>query len=375
MKKSFLLAALVGVALTSCTKNEPVAPAPQGITFEVGTYAPQTRANVNLGETITFGAYAYVSDAQTATTPQNFMVNQKVAYNGAEWAPTTTYYWPGSFVDFICYAPYMATPDASVPVIGGTDNATLSYTNYEVPTDMTAQKDLLYGDKAENYKANATDPHLPLNGFDGVPTLFHHALAKINFTVATAKTEKGTAPDVTTWETTINSITLSNIATKGSISMTATNAYPAAGATVAWVPASTVWTKDTPTTKADKAWTKAQLLDLAPGVEYVGATATDKTTDFYVMPQDIADDLTITINYTIVTTTGAGVTITNNYVYSEKMNTFKDSTLATINKWEMAKNYTYNITINPEGSQILFAPAVVDWTDVEGIGIGVSPIM
>ena len=63
MKKSFLLAALVGVALTSCTKNEPVAPAPQGITFEVGTYAPQTRANVDLGETITFGAYAYVSRA------------------------------------------------------------------------------------------------------------------------------------------------------------------------------------------------------------------------------------------------------------------------------------------------------------------------
>ena len=366
MKKSFLLAALVGVALTSCTKNEPVAPAPQGITFEVGTYAPQTRANVDLGETITFGAYAYVSDAQDATNPQNFMVNQAVEYNSTEtrWEPTTTYYWPGSFVDFICYAPYTATVDASVPVIGGTDNATLSYTDYEVPTVKANQKDLLYGDKAENYKANST-----FNGFEGVPTLFHHALAKINFTVATAKTEKGTAPDVTTWATTINSITLSNVATKGSISMTTTNAYPAVGATVAWAPASTVWTKAG--TKANKAWSEAQVLTTT-GVEY-GTSET--TTDFLVMPQDIADDLTITINYTIVTTTGAGVTITNTYEYTEKMNTFVDGTSTPINKWEMAKNYTYNITINPEGSQILFAPAVVDWTDVTGIGIGVSPVL
>ena len=35
--------------------------------------------------------------------------------------------------------------------------------------------------------------------------------------------------------------------------------------------------------------------------------------------------------------------------------------------WEMGKNITYTIDIDPAGDEIHFAPAVVDWENVDGV--------
>ena len=61
MKKFFLLAAMVGVALTGCMKNEAYVPKCETpISFEVANYVAQTRAN---------GAFSTTETAEPRTNP------------------------------------------------------------------------------------------------------------------------------------------------------------------------------------------------------------------------------------------------------------------------------------------------------------------
>lgn len=348
MKKFFLLAAMVGVALTGCMKNEVYVPKCETpISFEVANYVAQTRANgaFTYGS---FGVNAWSRDADPASSPVQMMTNEVVSPIGGNWTTATPYYWPiNGTVDFIAY--YPTTPIEAVPTIGydydGAD--TYEYTDYTV-----ADVDLMYADKAIRFSANntaadnGTDLGIGSYGFNGVPTLFHHALAKINFKVQNANP---TAEGGFTHEVIVKNIFL-KIYNQGSLTLTNNGTTPASRGT--WqLPTNNVWTPTDVNTFETLNWTGNVSLTTNTAVEYAARTQ-------YVLPQALVDDKqTITVEYEVIQRQGLDEISRDSYSVTSDLADWN------LDSWEMNKNITYTISISKETTQILFAPAIEEWVD------------
>ena len=353
MKKFFLLAAMVGVALTGCMKNEVYVPKCETpISFEVANYVAQTRASGAFSTTETFGVSAWSHDADPLSSPVQMMSNEVVSFDGVKWTTTTPFYWPiNGTVDFIAYYPTSVEPAITYNYEGGD---TYEYTNYTVGT-----VDLMYADKAIRFSANndADDNETELGytgsyGFDGVPTLFRHALAKVNFKVKNGLPTDG----VYSYDIKVNSITL-KVYNQGSVTLTnGTSTTPATRGT--WSVANNVWTPTDPDTYATLTWTADVTLSDDTAVDYAARTQ-------YVLPQTfVAGKQTIAVDYTVTQyQTIAGVKTkvgTKNYTPAPF-----DLEGLTLDSWEMNKNITYTISLSSIGTQILFAPAVEEWVDAD----------
>lgn len=346
MKKFFLLAAMVGVALTGCMKNEAYVPKSETpISFEVANYVAQTRANGAFSTTETFGVNAWSHDAATSATAQ-MMTNEVVSHDGSKWTTSIPYYWPiNGTVDFIAYYPTSVQPTISYNYEGGD---TYKYTDYTV-----ADKDLMYADKAIRFSANkaddanGTDFGIGAYGFDGVPTLFHHALAKVNFVVKNYEPVHGH----TSYEIVVDEIKLNTYDT-GSVTLTNTGTTPATRGT--WSVTDNVWEPDTTGGTVELTW--ADATNLTTDAEHAYAPRTQ-----YVLPQTLSDDVTVSVTYT-VTQKSDGDFVSKKTTTADPIK-LNEMGLA---RWEMNKNITYTITISVANNQILFAPAVEDWVDVDG---------
>ncbi len=366
MRKLFLLGALVGVAFTSCVKNEEhvVPEEQQEISFEPAKYKHAGRAEVAFPQSQTFGAFAFYRTTAVASEDHSiFMDNVEISYVAAAtpyWGSEHHYYWPesaGSHLDFISYYPYNEDKTAAgVPQISMSDQQqTMQYVNYTV-TDNT---DLMYSDKAMQQTRNTQNYN-----FTGVPTLFRHALAKLNFKVkATMMNNQTTSPDnVTHWTVTIKKITLNNIYNNGSLTLKTTNVHDEGARTVQWNNTTSsgynVWNTTSATTT--KQWAYDQVLTTT-ATPY--GTGSDVTENYFVMPQTfVVDGQSITIDYSIKTRVPSG-----QEGVAEKTKTVHFINYPAVAAWEMGKNITYTIQIDPEGDKITFAPAVWDWEDAEGV--------
>ncbi|MBR5131612.1 MAG: fimbrillin family protein [Alistipes sp.] len=337
MKKLFLLAAMVGVALTGCMKNEVYVPKCETpISFEVANYVAQTRAEGAFDTTKTFGVNAWSHDV--AGTEVQMMTNETIAYADGKWTTATPYYWPiNGTVDFIAYYPTSVVPEIVYDYDG---DDTYTYDNYTV-TDV----DLMYADKAVRFSANVNT-----YGFDGVPTLFHHALAKVNFQVKNAYPAETATGANTTYEIVVNSITL-NTHHKGSVTLENDGTNDASRGT--WSVANNVWTpaegSTTPLT-----WEDDVNLDDDSVVAY------DEKTQ-YVLPQILADDVTVEVVYTVTQKQDGTIISVKEYTPAAiKLNTMG------LTSWEMNKNITYTISIIAKSNQIFFDPAVEEWATATG---------
>ncbi len=363
MKKTIAIVALMGILLTSCVKNQSVDynANPEPITFEVAKYLPATRADVAYPTELSFGAYAYY---ENVATPGHsvFMDNVKIYYHtGANpyWAAAEQYFWPiQGHLDFISYSPYNA--DATSPAVPTISNdnvqQTLSYTGFTVDADNPV--DLMYSDKAMQQTSNTVH-----YGFTGVPTLFHHALAKLQFRVKAVKLNNASeSSSVTNWETTVNSISINNIYNNGSVTLKTTNNHDAGATTVQWSNTITAHSYNTwmPTSSVvSKKWEIPQVLTTE--ARTYGAGTGTLAADYFVLPQALNESgQSITINYTIKTTAPNGQVGTANYEVTKYLKDYP------VQAWEMGKNVIYTIDIDPEGDIIHFAPAVVDWEDTSG---------
>ena len=335
MKKLFLLAALVGVALTGCMKNEVYVPKCETpISFEVANYVAQTRAEGAFDTTKTFGVDAWSYDA-TAGTVQ-IMEDEVVSYTTNQWAPSKTYYWPiNGTVDFIAYYPAGDKPEIDYKYAGGD---TITYEDYEV-----TNVDLMYADKAIRYSQNVS-----AYGFTGVPTVFRHALAKVNFNVQNAYPAE-TNNDAITYEIVVDKITLNTHPTG---LVTLTNAGTTAASLGTWSVDDNVWDPTSDLTALE--WTSNVNLADDSVVAY------DEKTQ-YVLPQILADDVTVKVVYT-VTQKQDGTTIS---VKQYNPDAIKLNTMG-LTSWEMNKNITYTISITAKSNQIFFDPAVEDWAPATG---------
>ena len=85
--------------------------------------------------------------------------------------------------------------------------------------------------------------------------------------------------------------------------------------------------------------------------------------NFFVLPQAFVEGgQSITVDYTVETTSPLGETD-----IATKSKTVHFINYPAVSAWEMGKNITYTIQIDPEGDVIHFAPAIVDWETGNGI--------
>lgn len=348
--KKLVLAALVGVAFTGCVQNEEFAPKPQKeISFEVANKVHSTRVGA-FDTDETFGAYVWHNDGATLTdlSASDITVGY-VPGPPKKWAPTPTLYWPltGS-VDCLAFYPADVKPvvDPANP-----QNNVITYT-YKVKNaaenNVDPTCDVMYANRAYRYTANASNPFG--DGFDGIPTLFNHALAKLNFKVALDEVSSTGI----VWTAKVRRITVDGVFDNGKLVLTSTDpgTDPAQGT---WtLPTPAIWTKVDASTATARNWVDdVDLTDGAPAVEF------DETEVYYVLPQALeAGKQKFTIVYDL-TQSVDGVTTTKE---ETKTCDFYVPT-APLKNWEMNKNITYTLTIQPQANVILFAPAVENWVD------------
>lgn len=355
MKKYLFLAALVGVAFTSCVRNEEFAPKTQKeISFEVANYVQSTRVEA-FKTTETFAANAWVTDGGTTTqlikdevvsygtTDLDHDSNDSTAPLTSYWKTANTYYWPlDGTVDFICYYPTGVKPSITYDYAGADE---LTYKDYTVD-----DVDVMYADKAVRYSANTT-----YQGFTGVPTLFHHALAKLNFKVQNGNYDDG----VYYWVVTVKSITANNIHKKGSVTLTHDGNTADASYGDWKLPDPAVWTPSATPVTATYTWDPADVV-----LNHETVTAFDAKT-VYVMPQTltkVGDHQTVTVVYTIDQIRKSDLAVISSKDYNPTLDLYS----TTLEHWQMNKDITYTLSFNPKGEMILFAPAVQEWVTATG---------
>ena len=328
MKKLFAVILSAALLTVACTKVM-VNPGQREISFQTASYI--TKAGIDgtvFPNTETFGAYAWAA----GTVGTYFMDNEEVSFNSGtgKWKPSTTYYWPkNTTVDFLCYYPY------NMPGITISENQ-IVYSGIDVEAGQT---DIMYSDKAVGYSDNVDEVSDGLNGYNGVPTVFRHALAKVKVIVELAYNHKAeTDGTVTDWDVNINSLSLSGFYKAGDCTLNLAGT-PASGL-VAWEkPANAdgyyVWTPDGSTTSMAGSFSGA----IVPGNEY------NAIAEFFVLPQALAvGQQKINVGMTVQTKRNGADFLNETFTKSA------DLYLVSLPAWQMNQVITYKISVAPTAS-------------------------
>lgn len=341
--------------MAACSRVESAHPEGSEIRFQVADYRASvaaTKANDDYKTeygSVPFGAYAWYK-GQNPVDNAVFMTNQKVSYNADSnvwFTEGCAYYWPkwGS-IDFICYSPY------STDGIPAVDENTITYTSWDVAANPNT--DLMYADKAIGQTENANTYY-----YSGVPVLFRHALAKIGFTMRLAYNEM--TPDTgdkTKWEVTVNSVSLKNIYTKGSLELTLENGN--------WqLPAGSAWTTEGSAT---------EIVFDSSALEVFKTTEPQiLQEDMFILPQTLDKGQKLVMNISIKTWRDTG----NGYPeepFIKETSIEMAAALASTNilSWGMNHYIKYNLILAPSLSvdglspiEITFDPTAADWETIE----------
>ena len=348
-------------AVSACSKVEPFIP-DTPISFTVASYTPQTRAGESLFLTESGGQFyskAFLH-ANGVTETQNFFGNyETISYNGTnEWAPSHDYYWPklaDSYVNFVSWFDKAAN---AATIAATVTETTIKWENRTIATD----DNIMFADAAWRYNKNPlssennTTPG-PSGTFGndgvtkGVPTLFHHALAKLCFKAAAAKVQGG-ADNKTTWDVTLSDIKLAGVYNTGSLVLTTSD--PNSTTTSAWK-----------TGTGNPAWTvsgtAAELAMTAPSGALT-TTAQDILAEQSVLPQVVTDDMVLSFKYQVITKYNGTQYSKEIIPVSVKLKAFTGA----ISSWPMNTKITYTITIDPETTVVKFDPAVEAWAVLNG---------
>ena len=361
MKKILALSFAAALLTVACSKVQVNPAASHEIAFQTASYLTKVGIEGTVFPTTeTFGAYAWAA----GTVGEYFMNNEEVSYNATtgQWKPSSTYYWPkNTTVDFLCYYPYGMSGITIAP-------NQIDYAGIDVAAGQT---DIMYADKAVAYTDNVDEVDDGVNGYNGVPTVFHHALAKVRVIVALAYNHKQEADGtVTDWEVNVNSLSLSGFYGVGGCTLTLA-ASPTKGI-VGWEkPAGNVWTPSG--TTVEKAGTFSGAI--TPGNEY------ESIGEFFVLPQALAaGQQKISVGMTVKTTRNGAAFL------NETFSKTADLYVAAMPSWQMNQIITYKIVVAPTSSDgngggtgggnvdpndpdlsdaiIVFDPAVNGWENV-----------
>jgi len=361
MKKFFIaIAALALVASAACTKTNPEETKSEKISFQVANYMPQTKAISLIEDGITSfqcKAFMYGEGVGTENMQNFFGANGEIitpdnTTNPTKWAPSHDYYWPKSEKSYINFFSWYDT--GAGPAV---TNGTMKWENRVIGTG----DNIMYADPAWHFQKNNNKTDDFEKGYwmnsveEGVPTLFHHALAQVEFRAYATKLSN-TNPNVS-WTVKLTDIKIGKIVNKGTLSLTATE--PAAtelnskgtwDGTPAWVAS---------TEDADKG-------DLTPNDYTVTETAAAFLANQSVLPQNLAGinltfKLDITTNYAAVEG-GAGAASNHEIIETTIPLTGFGTNAPTA--WALNTKYIYTLKVVPSENKVLFDPAVEKAWDV-----------
>ena len=348
MNKHIFYIAAACAALASCVKNEVRVNAPdKEITFQTVS----TKAGAAFNDANHFFSYAYFlengktwdanhKDAQLYIDNANIYCHAD-APSKKFWAADKTYYWPkqGSLTFFAW------TDDTPSPSIAGTGakvscehDTGIKIENYSVKDNPN--KDILVADIAKNKTANETQASTAWE--KGVPTVFRHALASVEFKV----NKRINYTDV---KFKVKSITLNNVYTKG----TFTQGSP--DETTGWK-----WSDWAEPAASIPVFTNAAGLEVTKTADVTAPNKgfdilTPATGDYsIVLPQnfDAASTSELTIVYDIITKY-TGTPVTETVKETKKLNEiYKDN-------WNCKKKYVLGITLGL--NKIYWDPSVEGW--------------
>lgn len=320
MKKIIFAIAAIA-ALVSCSKNEiayeqgceiSLAPVPQNITKTM-----MTEDSFHTTEEFNVWAWYKQLPAGTAvaawqvhnSTDQLYIPEKPFEFrNGSNWGGATPYYWPK--LGSLLFAGYYPTEIAEK--VDYTFNAT---TNKMIFTDIEQaevdasdfKEDIMYFNMTAS--SSASGP---------VAVVFKHALSWITVNVK----KSADSPKIV-----IDEIKFTEVNPKGTGTVDG-------AAVISWATTGT----------ADKT---------VVGTDVELAESATKLKEPLFIPQTMAGDLVIT--YTVYSSDTEKFTET----YTAALSSLK----ADLDTWAPAKHYIYNIEIGT--SEILIAPTVEDWTEVE----------
>lgn len=376
-KTSVFLGIASLAALAACSKVEPFIP-DTPITFTVASYMPQTRAD---GDETTpakslfleesngqFFSKAFLHANGVTETQDFFGAYETIRYNGStEWAPSHDYYWPkheNSYINFVSWFDKAAN---AATIAGTVTETTIKWANRTIAADdniMFADAAWHYnknpksGDKTDNPAAGTNNQNPgPAGTFgndgvtEGVPTLFHHALAKLSFKVAAAKVQGGT-DNKTSWEITLSDMKLAGVYNTGTLELTTT--AQASTGTSQWKTGTSV-----------PAWTvsgDAADINMTVPSGALTTAAQDVLAEQSVLPQTVTDAMVLTFNYQVITKYDGTQYSKEIIPVSVKLNEFTGA----IASWPMNTKITYTITIDPETTVVKFDPAVENWAVLNG---------
>ena len=353
MKKFFLLAAAALVAFTACTKIEDTDATPaRKITFQAASYLQQTKAEVSIMDEFTsFKCKAFLHAAGYTNETQNmFGANGETisAYNSSNavttdktqvkyWAPSHDYYWPK---DASSYINFVAWYDAKGTAPTEATETSLSFENYTVLTS----DNLLFADEAWRYKANPDANRYGFNGIEeGVPMLFHHALAQLCIQAKVKKAAEGN----TSWDVTLSAISLAGVYNQGTLALTNSDN----------------------TTTGTKAWTgswtttgEASSVTMTDVDTPLTTTERDVLAMQNVLPQTVTNAVVLNFKYNISYKYNGTEYAHEKITAAIQLNSITNA----IASWDMNKKITYTLTIDPETTVIRIDPAMVDWEAVAG---------
>lgn len=356
------LAVLAGVALVGCTKNErttELIDSQKEITFTTPVLALNTKADNIINGTVfpktsDFSVFAYYSEdnfTSTNTTISTYMNNVKVvnapyengtAGDDGGWHAENAYYWPKNTNSKLTFDAYYPT-DLSFT---STASNGLALNDYVTPTTAATQKDVLFADRAYNktYSDQTTDSN---PNYDGVDIKFNHAMSVVHINVVAANAAAQSAIKV-------KSICLHNISLKGSFSQTLAADWTSV--------TSSQWTVDYGA--LDNYYAKPAATDFASAEAISSTTPAKYGEEMIVLPQAFnTSNATIEVVYYIQNGGTTGPVVEQNYTFELKgTNHVNSGTSAQIDKWEMGKRYTYNITFSV--NEIFLAPSVGAWDEV-----------
>jgi len=408
MRKYIIIAAAAIVAMASCTKVEkdPTATPDLKIGYQVAEYMTQTKANSSFLDELTgapfnltaanvfFKSKAYINAAGSSSAAEfyNAASTTKVEnikyYSGttATWEPDHTYYWPkspNSSLDFFSWYDLSATTaDTAAGNVASMEESSGTYTLAWTGRTIALKDNVMYADPVWNQKANKNPGDYKYNDVkEGVPTLFHHALAQVRFQFkqkTMSKVDSKNSSNSTFWVVTVKNLAIpaNKWVKTGSLSLSATsgNNYSAVTNSI-WTPGSEYWASSDVFLAAAAGTTGIVLTDTE-----VTFTKDDQMSGEYitVLPQAIGNDFLLNFDIVIETKYGttsdgasAATTVSTELLHVKDFPTggaivnnsgIQLNLMTTIGSyWQMNKKYTYIFEIDPETTTILYDPAVEDW--------------
>lgn len=373
MKKLFFIAAIAGVALASCTKNEVNTPVEKGkISFAAPVVSAVTKAPVAgeinpsdkypTDEEFNVFAVHHTGKYASAAGTTLYMEDVQVKYGSATanyWAPEhvdggVAYYWPENADSYLTFAGY--SPSETTGTIGWTAANGFTLTDFIVADATKNQYDLMFSrrtfDKQESTGGTS---------YSGVDINFEHALSSIVFKAKRAEEYAGTTIK-------LYSITILNAYDKGKFEQGLaddnTNNYqtgypkwtPGTGESnyIVYKPATATSIEfDEEYTAIDNAVILLPQVFKHETTTVVDGVSTTSTSE-----------VSIKVEYSIQTATGEEIK-QEKIVSLETGNNngqFTDDKGNVISAWEIGKRYTYTISFGLD--KIYFSPEVETWTDV-----------